>query len=488
MALHWQVILGMILGLIVAYVAVLLDGTRLVPVPGEGFTVDSNQLILDYLKPFGDIFINLLKLIAVPMVLFSIISGVASLKDIKKLGRMGIKTLLLYVATTMTAVVLGLILVNLFSPGSKVDQSILTDNRIRYEVWQEKTGVQKLDDICYSCKPENAEKLASIQKEMDASPKNKWVEDKLNKKKGSEEKGPLGALVDVVPSNIFGALTTNSMLQIIFFAIFFGIVGLSLDDDKKKPLFNLIDALNDVFVKMVWVVMKAMPFFVFALMAGQIVKAAGSDPEKFNELLSFLLQYSLVVVLGLALMIFLVYPSLVAVVIKKLKFRFFLRGMRDAQITAFSTSSSVATLPVTMDCVNNKLGVSERTSSFVLPIGATVNMDGTSLYQAIAVVALAQFHMVDLSFGQQAIIVVTATLASIGAAAVPSAGLVLMIVVLESVGLNPAWIALIFPVDRILDMCRTVVNVTGDGAVSSIIANSEGELDPSKSTLSSPSA
>ncbi|MGB0424745.1 MAG: dicarboxylate/amino acid:cation symporter, partial [Flavobacteriales bacterium] len=308
------------------------------------------------------------------------------------------------------------------------------------------------------------------------------------KNKGSEEKGPLGALVDVVPSNIFGALTTNSMLQIIFFAIFFGIVGLSLDDDKKKPLFNLIDALNDVFVKMVWVVMKAMPFFVFALMAGQIVKAAGSDPEKFNELLSFLLQYSLVVVLGLALMIFLVYPSLVAVVIKKLKFRFFLRGMRDAQITAFSTSSSVATLPVTMDCVNNKLGVSERTSSFVLPIGATVNMDGTSLYQAIAVVALAQFHMVDLSFGQQAIIVVTATLASIGAAAVPSAGLVLMIVVLESVGLNPAWIALIFPVDRILDMCRTVVNVTGDGAVSSIIANSEGELDPSKSTLSSPSA
>lgn len=394
---------------------------------------------------------------------------------------MGIKTLLLYVATTMTAVVLGLILVNMFSPGSKVDESILTDNRLRYEVWQAESGVEKLDDICYSCMPENAERLASIEKEMNASGNNDWVADKLEKKNNSDEKGPLGALVDVVPSNIFGALTTNSMLQIIFFAIFFGIVALSLGEEKKKPLFNLIDALNDVFVKMVWVVMKAMPFFVFALMAGQIVKAAGSDPEKFNELLSFLLQYSLVVVLGLALMIFVFYPSLVAIVIKKMKYGFFLKGMRNAQITAFSTSSSVATLPVTMDCVNNKLGVSERTTSFVLPIGATVNMDGTSLYQAIAVVAMAQFHMVDLTIGQQAIIVVTATLASIGAAAVPSAGLVLMIVVLESVGLNPAWIALIFPVDRILDMCRTVVNVTGDGAVSSIIANSEGELGTPKS-------
>jgi Na+/H+-dicarboxylate symporter len=197
----------------------------------------------------------------------------------------------------------------------------------------------------------------------------------------------------------------------------------------------------------------------------------------FMELLQFLGRYSLVVVLGLAFMVFLFYPTLIAVLVRKLGFKQFLSGMRDAQITAFSTSSSVATLPVTMDCVKNKLGVSERTTSFVLPIGATVNMDGTSLYQAIAVVALAQFHMVELSFAQQGVIVLTATLASIGAAAVPSAGLVLMILVLESVGLNPAWIALIFPVDRILDMCRTVVNVTGDGAVSALIAASEDELE-----------
>ena len=238
-----------------------------------------------------------------------------------------------------------------------------------------------------------------------------------------------------------------------------------------------VDGLNEVFVRMVWVVMKAMPIFVFALMAGQIVNAAGSDPEMFRQLLEYLLQYSLVVVLGLAIMVFLFYPSLVAMLVKPLGYKQFMSGMRDAQITAFSTSSSVATLPVTMDCVRNKIGVSERTTSFVLPIGATVNMDGTSLYQAVAVVSLAQFHMVDLSLAQQTVIVLTATLASIGAAAVPSAGLVLMIIVLESVGLNPAWIALIFPVDRILDMCRTVVNVTGDGAVSTLIAHSEQELE-----------
>jgi len=177
-------------------------------------------------------------------------------------------------------------------------------------------------------------------------------------------------------------------------------------------------------------------------------------------------------------MVFIFYPLVVSALVKSMNYRKFLSGIRDAQITAFSTSSSVATLPVTMNAVNKNLGVSERTTSFVLPIGATVNMDGTSLYQAVAVVALAQFHMVDLSLMQQLTIIITATLASIGAAAVPSAGLVLMIIVLESVGLNPAWIALIFPVDRILDMCRTVVNVTGDASVSTIVASSEGELEP----------
>jgi Na+/H+-dicarboxylate symporter len=232
---------------------------------------------------------------------------------------------------------------------------------------------------------------------------------------------------------------------------------------------------------MVWALMRTMPIFVFALMAGQIVKSAGTDLALFQQLLSFLLNYSAVVVLGLSIIVFVVYPLLVMIGTGRWNYLFFLRGMRDAQVTAFTTSSSMATLPVTMECVHNKLGVSPRISSFVLPIGATVNMDGTSLYQAVAVVALAQFHGIDLSTAQLMTVAGMATLASIGAAAIPSAGLVLLIIVLESVGLNPAWIALILPVDRILDMCRTAVNVSGDGAVCTVVAKTEGEWNPNLS-------
>ena len=460
LALHWQVLIGLAIGVLYAWMSI---------------TFGWNDFTIDYIKPFGDIFINILKLIAVPLVLFSIISGVASLGDPAKLGRLGIKTVVTYLLTTMTAVMVGLVLVNLFQPGARVSDDLLESNRIRYELWRDANGIDILDDINLRNDPALAEKVADITAEQVQM--NDWVMDKLNKAERTKSSGPLQPLVDVVPTNIFQALADMSMLQIIFFAVFFGVVLVGLPKETSAPLSRAIDALNEVFVQMVWIVMKAMPIFVFALMAGQIVNAAGSDPEMFRQLLEYLLQYSLVVVLGLAFMVFVFYPSLVGLFVRKLGYKRFLSGMRDAQITAFSTSSSVATLPVTMDCVRNRIGVSERTTSFVLPIGATVNMDGTSLYQAVAVVSLAQFHMVDLSLAQQAVIVLTATLASIGAAAVPSAGLVLMIIVLESVGLNPAWIALIFPVDRILDMCRTVVNVTGDGAVSTLIAHSEDELE-----------
>ena len=460
LALHWQVLIGLAIGIIYAWLSI---------------TFGWNDFTIDYIKPFGDIFINILKLIAVPLVLFSIISGVSSLGDPSKLGRLGVKTVITYVLTTMMAVIVGLVLVNLFKPGSQVSEDLLESNRIRYELWRDANGIEVLDDISLVDDPALSAKVAEISTEQ--VDMNDWVTDKLTKAERTKSSGPLQPLVDVVPTNIFQALADMSMLQIIFFAVFFGVVLVGMPKDKAGPLIRAIESLNEVFVQMVWIVMKAMPIFVFALMAGQIVNAAGSDPEMFRQLLEYLLQYSLVVVLGLAFMVFIFYPSLVGLLIRKLGYRRFMKGMRDAQITAFSTSSSVATLPVTMDCVKNRIGVSERTTSFVLPIGATVNMDGTSLYQAVAVVSLAQFHMVDLSLGQQAVIVITATLASIGAAAVPSAGLVLMIIVLESVGLNPAWIALIFPVDRILDMCRTVVNVTGDGAVSTLIAHSEGELE-----------
>ncbi|HCZ08101.1 MAG TPA: dicarboxylate/amino acid:cation symporter [Flavobacteriales bacterium] len=460
LALHWQVLIGLAVGVIYAWMSI---------------TFGWNDFTVDYIKPFGDIFINVLKLIAVPLVLFSIMSGVASLGDPAKLGRLGVKTIVTYLLTTMTAVIVGLVLVNLLQPGARVSDDLLESNRIRYELWRDANGIQVLDDINLRNDPALTGKVEQITQEQVSM--NDWVTDKLNKAERTKSSGPLQPLVDVVPTNIFKSLADMSMLQIIFFAVFFGVVLVGMPKDQAAPLMRAIDSLNEVFVRMVWVVMKAMPIFVFALMAGQIVNAAGSDPEMFRQLLEYLLQYSIVVVLGLAFMVFIFYPSLVALLIKPMGFKAFLAGMRDAQITAFSTSSSVATLPVTMDCVRNNIGVSERTTSFVLPIGATVNMDGTSLYQAVAVVSLAQFHMVDLSLAQQAVIVITATLASIGAAAVPSAGLVLMIIVLESVGLNPAWIALIFPVDRILDMCRTVVNVTGDGAVSTIIAHSENELE-----------
>ena len=461
LALHWQVLIGLALGVGYAWASIQFGW---------------NSFTLNYIQPLGDIFINILKLIAVPLVLFSIIGGVASLGDVKKLGRLGAKTLGLYLLTTFFAVTLGLVLVNIFQPGTGASEDLKASNRIRYELWRDANGIEVLDDLNIAQAPENADLVREIQAQQEGM--NAWVADKLNKAENASNSGPLQPLVDVVPKNIFKALSDMAMLQIIFFAVFFGVVLVSVEEPKRGSLIRAIDGLNDVFVGMVWMVMKAMPIFVFALMAGQIVKAAGTDPDKFQELLSFLLRYGLVVVLGLALMIFLVYPIIASIGIKGMTPGKFLKAMRDAQITAFSTSSSVATLPVTMRCVNGNLGVSERTTSFVLPIGATVNMDGTSLYQAVAVVALAQFHMVDLTLAQQAVIVLTATLASIGAAAIPSAGLVLMIIVLESVGLNPAWIALIFPIDRILDMCRTVVNVTGDGTVSALVAQSEGELNP----------
>jgi Na+/H+-dicarboxylate symporter len=466
--LHWQVIIGLVVGAIYAYFSIIFGW---------------NEFTMDYIKPLGDIFINLLKLIAVPLVLFSIISGVISMKDIRQLGSMGAKTLGLYVITTMFSVALGLVAVNLVKPGTLVDDDLRKSFRVSYELWlQSDATIPRLDDTCLTCDPENEALVADVQQRENSgtgksSETDAWVQDKLEKAKSTKEEGPMEPLVDIVPDNIFQSLADTKMLQIIFFAILFGVILVTLPSDKADPVTKLVDGLNEVFVKMVMVVMRAMPIFVFALMAGQIVKAAGTDPERFFSLLEFLLYYSGTLIVGLFVMIFLIYPGLISAVVKKLSYGKFLSGIRDAQITAFSTSSSVATLPVTMECIRGNLGVSKKVTSFVLPIGATVNMDGTSMYQAVAVVAMAQLHMVDLSLGQQLMIVFTATLASIGAAAIPSAGLVLMIIVLESVGLNPAWIALIFPVDRILDMCRTVVNVTGDASVATLIAYSEDELE-----------
>ena len=293
----------------------------------------------------------------------------------------------------------------------------------------------------------------------------------------TSNQGPLQFFVEMVPVNVFGAFGSNSnMLQVIFFALFFGICLAMLPNDKVGGVINFVNGANEVILKMVDITMKAAPFFVFALLAGVIAKMADT-PAEVLQIFKGLGSYSITLLGGLLFMIFVLYPLITSLFIKKISYKEFFKRMSPAQFLAFSTSSSAATLPVTMECVEENMGVSKKISSFVLPVGATVNMDGTSMYQAVAVVFLAQLHMVDLTFTQQLTIVLTATLASIGSAAVPSAGLVMMIIVLNSVGLNPAWVAIIFPVDRILDMFRTVVNVTGDATVSTLIAESEGELN-----------
>lgn len=460
--LHWKIIIGLLLGTAWAIGASFWGGT---------------QFTLDYIAPFGTIFINLLKLIAIPLVLFSIIMGIVSLNDTSTLGRMGLKTLVLYLITTTFAISLGLGLVNLLKPGARIDQEQRIANRISYELWvASEPKVEALDDRNFLGNPEYSKYIDQANSQLAAVSSNETAQSKVASARQTEEEGPLQFLVDMVPSNIFLSFNDSLMLQVIFFALFFGITIITLPREKVEGMIQFCDSGNEVFLKMVDLVMKGAPLFVFALMAGKMAEIAGDDPAALSEVIQALGWYALTVIIGLALMVFLVYPSVVRLMFPKLSYKKFFQAISPAQFLAFSTSSSAATLPVTMEVVNDNLKIPKRISSFVLPIGATVNMDGTSLYQAVAVVFLAQFHLLDLSFAQQATIVLTATLASIGSAAVPSAGLIMLIIVLESVGLNPAWIALIFPVDRILDMCRTVVNVTGDIAVTTAIAASEKAL------------
>lgn len=460
LALHWKILIGLAAGIAWAFL---------------GIQLGLQDFTLDYLQPFGTIFINLLKLIAIPLVLFSIFKGISDLKDINKLGVLGSKTLAFYVGSTIVAVAVGLLVVNIASPGKSLDEDLKIKNRIGYEMWVNETeGVEIKDGLSFLTNPAYAGYLEGGKAELEKLKNNETAKSKAESALKRKDDGPLQILVDIVPSNIFSALSSNGlMLQIIFFALFFGVVLLMIDPIKAEPVAKFIDGLNDIFLKMVDVVMKGAPFFVFALMAGMLTEMAQGDLKSLGEILYSLLKYSGVVLAGLAFLVVVFYPSIIAIFSKKHKPLEFLKAIRKAQTLAFSTSSSAATLPVTMQCVNENLGVPKKISSFVLPIGATVNMDGTSLYISVAVVYLAQIHYIDLTIVQQLTIVLTATLASIGASAVPSAGLIMMIMVLQSVGLPPFWIAIIFPVDRILDMCRTVVNVTGDATVATIIGENE---------------
>lgn len=422
LALHWKILIGMVFGALLGVLASVL-----------GFT----DFVADWIKPFGTIFINMLKLIAVPLILITLVKGIASLSDVTKLSRIGGKTLATYLGTTVFAVSLGLVLVNVFQPGKQFSEEKRDEFKAKY--------AQNVTD---------REGVASQVKDS----------------------SPLQPLVDIVPDNVFGALSNNGrMLQVIFFAVLFGIALVMIDPQVAQPVKDLFDGLNDAMIKVVELIMMTAPLGVFALLASLVAEFAGDNPAEALQLFGVLGFYSFIVLGGLFTMAFVIYPILISR-FSYLSFRDFLKGIGPAQLLAFSTSSSAATLPVTLDCVEKNLGVKNEIASFVLPLGATVNMDGTSLWQAVSAVFIAQAFGIDLSFGTQLGIVATATLASIGTAAVPSAGTVMLVIVLQQAGVPAEGLALILAVDRPLDMCRTVVNVTGDSMVCTLIAKSEGKL------------
>ena len=460
--LHFKIIIGLVLGVIWAFAASWLGW---------------NTFTINWIDPFGQIFIRLLKFIAVPLVLFSIIDGVSGLSDTSSLGRMGLKTLGMYLFSTVFAITIGLLVVNFIAPGTHIDDDQRNKNRVAYELWVQQTpGVEIMDGKNYLQDPKYKELVKGLLTADELEEQQAKVADKVTKARKQQETGPLQFIVDMVPENIVLSVSDNTlMLQVIFFAIFFGITLAVIPDDKSAPVKNFISSINEVFLRMVDTIMKAAPFFVFALLAGVVAKMADSPGEVF-EIFKGLGSFTITVLIGLGVMLFGFYPLVATTFIKKLSYKKFFRILSPAQFLAFSTSSSAATLPVTMECVEEGMGVSKKVSSFVLPIGATVNMDGTSLYLAISTVFLAQLHFVDLTLTQQLTIVLTATMGSIGTAGVPGASLVMLIIMMQTVGLNPAWIAIIFPVDRILDMSRTVANITGDATVATLVASSEGEL------------
>lgn len=422
--LHTKILIGMTLGLLFGMFAIQFPGV-------SGFTTD-------YIKPFGTIFIRSLKMVAVPLVLASLIIGVANIGDISKLSRMGGKTLGIFVVTTIISITLGLTTVEILKPGEKLSQETRDGLMAEFD----KNAGSKID-------------VASEVK----------------------NRGPLQPLVDMVPDNIFLATTNNSrMLQVVFFALLVGVALLQTPKEKGATVLNFFNGINEVVIKIVEYIMMLAPYGVFALIAALIVEIAGDQPNKAWELLYALLWYTVTVVIGMFAMMIIIYPILIRY-FSKIGYLEFFKGIRPAMLLGFSTSSSTATLPVTMDRVEKKLGVSEEVASFVLPLGATINMNGTSLYQGVSAVFIAQAMGLDLTLSQQLMIVLTATLAAVGTAGVPGAGLVMLVIVLEAAGIPAAGIALIMAPERILDMIRTMVNITGDASVSVVVASTENALD-----------
>lgn len=419
MKLHWQIMIGLVAG------------------AAFGIFAAVNQLgdfTSDWVTPFGTLFVNLLKLIAMPLVFASLVTGIASLADVSKLSRMGGRTIGIYLLTTVISITIGLVVVNVLEPGKSIPPEVSADLQASY--------VDQLEG--------RAETIDQVR-----------------------ERGPLQPMVDIVPQNIVAALSQNiRMLQVVFFALFFGVCLILAPNENTGTIKSFIQGMNDVIIKMVDLIMYIAPVGVFALIAGTITAVAGDNIETVLNLLGSLGFYTLVVILGLALHVLLVYCTFVHFFTRFSLKQFFV-GIAPAQLLAFSTSSSAATLPVTMECVEDNLGVKNEVASFVLPLGATINLDGTALYQAVATVFIAQALGMELNLAAQLTIVLTALLASIGTAPVPAAGIIMLVIVLESVGVPSSGIALILGVDRILDMVRTATNVTGDSAVTVLVDSAE---------------
>ncbi|MGB7297043.1 MAG: dicarboxylate/amino acid:cation symporter [Candidatus Aminicenantales bacterium] len=376
------------------------------------------------IKPVGTAFIRLIKMVVIPLIFASLLVGVASLGDMRKLGRIGGKTVAFFLVYYVTAIALGLFLANALKPGENIPESVQAELKANYS--------------------EDVQTLGA-----------------------GERPGVIEMLVDIIPDNPGDAFVKANMLQIIFLAMFMGVVISLLDRDKMKPVLSFFEAINDIMIRIVEIVIKLAPYAVFALIAA-VVGTFGAD------ILMSLLRYCAVVIAGLFILA-VSYPAVVSLFTRFPYLRFW-RGISKAQLIAFSTSSSSATLPVSMECAEENLGVSRQISSFVLPLGATINMNGTALYQGVTAVFIAQVYGMNLGIGDQLVIVLTATLASVGAAGAPAMGVLMLIIVLKQVGIPLEGIALILGVERILDMARTVINITGDIAAATVIAHSEGEL------------
>ena len=434
MKLHWQILIGLAAGVAFGIFAALNQ---------------MGDFTHDWVTPFGTLFVNLLKLIAMPLVFASLVTGIASLADVSKLSRMGGRTIGIYLLTTVISITIGLVVVNVLEPGKSLPPEVSADLQASY-VGELEGRADTIDQV--------------------------------------RERGPLQPMVDIVPQNIVAALSENiRMLQVVFFALFFGVCLVLVPNENTSVIKSFIQGMNDVIIKMVDLIMYIAPVGVFALIAGTITAVAGDNIQTVLSLLSSLGFYTLVVILGLFLHVLLVYSTFVHF-FTRFSLKEFFVGIAPAQLLAFSTSSSAATLPVTMECVEDNLGVKNEVASFVLPLGATINLDGTALYQAVATVFIAQALGMELGLAAQLTIVLTALLASIGTAPVPAAGIIMLVIVLESVGVPSSGIALILGVDRILDMVRTATNVTGDSAVTVLVDSAEKKWEAKAALLQTKSS